>query len=185
MENIIHDLKTQRQGVSGGLPAAYKLIPITFYLGLIVTLLASLFFYMGIRSHKTDKITWEGKLKTSKSAQTKFSNSHNEIVEIAEKADGLAKWLEGSRPLQPVTTAIGRSMGPSATISELSFDRSPEIPAHTFMQLKIDNGGSEQIESTLASINALSYLTYSANRVKAATAIDFQATLIYDEKDEQ
>ena len=182
MENVIHDLKTQRQGVSGGLPGIYKLIPIAFYLGLVLTLLLSLFFFMSIRSYKADKITWETKATNAKSAQSKFVTSHKEIVALAEKAEGLAKWLEGSRPLQPVTTAIGRSMNSDSTIAELSFVRNPEIPAHTFMQLKIDGGGRDQIESTLASINALNYQTYSANEVKTRDAVDFQATLIYADR---
>lgn len=179
---IIHDLKTQRQGVSGGLPSIYKLIPIAFYLGLVATILLSLFFFMGIRSHKADKITWESRAKAAKSSKAKLDSDYKEIVKIAEKAEGLAKWLEGSRPLQPVTTAIGRSMSSNSTIAELSFVRNPEIPANTLMQLKIDGGGTDQIESTLASINALNYQTYSSNNVKTRNAVDFQATLIYAER---
>lgn len=182
MENIIHDLKTQRQGVSGGLPAAYKLIPIAFYVGVALSLVLSLYFYLSIREYKVKKITWEHQLSQSKSAEGKFTTSHKEILSITEKAEGLAAWLEGARPLQPVTTAIGRSMGPNSTIAELDFNRNPEIPAHTFMNLKINGGGTDQIESTLASINALNYQTYSAQQVKGANTTDFQATLIYSDR---
>lgn len=182
MENIIHDLKTQRQGVSGGLPGLYKLIPIAFYVGVVLSLVLSMFFYLSIREYKVKKIRWEQQLSQAKAAETKYVTSHKEIMAITEKAEGLAAWLEGARPLQPVTTAIGRSMGPNSTIAELEFNRNPEIPAHTFMNLKINGGGTDQIESTLASINALNYQTYSAQQVKATNATDFQATLIYSER---
>ncbi|MDF1755826.1 MAG: hypothetical protein P1U89_23755 [Verrucomicrobiales bacterium] len=182
MDNIIHDLKTQRQGVSGGLPGAYKIIPIAFYAGVVFSLALSLFFYLSIREYKSKKLQWEMQTSQAKSAQNKFLTSHQEIVDLTEKAQGLAGWLEGARPLQPVTTAIGRSMSEDSTIAELAFDRNPEIPAHTFMQLKINGGGTDQIESTLASINALNYQTYSAQQVKATNATDFQATLIYSDR---
>jgi hypothetical protein len=73
-------------------------------------------------------------------------------------------------------------MGKDSTVAELSLDRNPEIPAHTFLQLKIDGGGSEQIEHTLDSIYALSYQTYSAQQVKGRNSTDFQATLIHTDK---
>lgn len=182
MDNIIHDLKTQRQGVSGGLPGIYKLIPIAFYVGVALSLVLSLFFYLSIREYKVKKIRWEQQLSQSKAANNKFVASFNEITAITQNAEGLAAWLEGARPLQPVTTAIGRSMGPNSTIAELAFDRNPEIPAHTFLNLKVNGGGTDQIESTLASINALNYQTYSAQQVKATNAVDFQATLIYSDR---
>ena len=182
MDNIIHDLKTQRQGASGGLPGIYKVIPIAFYLGLLLSVLLSLFFYMSIRAYKDSKIAWETKKAAANAAETKSLASHTEIVNITRNAEGLAAWLEGARPLQPVTAAIGRSMKTNSTIAELAFDRNPEIPAHTFMQLKINGGGTDQIESTLTSINALNYQTYSAQQVKARNATDFQATLIYSDR---
>lgn len=183
MENVIHDLKTPRKGVSGGLPAAYKLIPITLYLGVVLSLVLSVVFYLSIRAYKNDKITWETRFNSATSEQTKFNNSYKAIVDITKKAEGLSLWLEGARPLQPVTTAIGRSMGPDSTIAELALNRNPEIPAHTFMQLKIDGGGTNQIESTLESINGLNYQTYSAQQVKARKSVDFQATLIFVDRD--
>jgi hypothetical protein len=182
MDYLIHDLKTPRQGVSGGLPGSYKVIPIAFYLGVVLSLFLSLFFFLSVRAYKTSKIQYEVRLGQAKSRDSKFQASHTEILAMSEKAEGIAKWLEGARPLQPVTAAIGRSMTTDSTIAELNFERNPEIPAHTFMNLKINGGGTDQIESTLASINALNYLTYSANQVKAKNATDFQATLIYAEK---
>ena len=182
MDYVIHDLKTQRQGVSGGLPGIYRMIPIAFYAGLLLSILLSLYFYLSIRAYKEAKIKWENKASEAKMAENRFLASHAEIVEITQKAEGLAVWLEGARPLQPVTTAIGRSMKTDSTIAELSFDRNPEIPAHTFMQLKINGGGTDQIETTLTSINELDYQTYSAQQVKARNATDFQATLIYAER---
>ncbi len=182
MEGVIHDLKTQRQGVTGGLPGAYRIVPIAFYACLVLSILLSLFFYLSIREYKDSKARWELNRNNAKAAEARFVKSHKEIVELSEKAQGIAKWLEGARPLQPLAVAIGRSMTPESSITELSLTQNPEIPAHTLMQLKISGGGSNQVESTLDSINALNFQTYSAQQIKARNATDFQATLIYADR---
>ncbi|MAS93018.1 MAG: hypothetical protein CMO55_07450 [Verrucomicrobiales bacterium] len=179
MDNIIHDLKTERQNVSSGLPAAFKLVPILFYLSAAASLILSGFFYLSIKSHEASQQQMQLRVSQATAEKNEYVARQNTIVDKSKRAEGIAKWLEGSHPLQPVTVAIGRSMGKDTTIAELNLNRNPEIPAHTFLQLKIDGGGSEQVEDTLNSINALNYQTYSAQQVKGRNSTDFQATLIF------
>ncbi|NNE94276.1 MAG: hypothetical protein HKN23_21725 [Verrucomicrobiales bacterium] len=183
MENIIHDLKTERANVSGGLPPAFKLVPIAFYGCVLLSGLLCLFFFLSFRTHKASEEIWQERLQAAQAEQSTIVGKQTEIVEIAQRAEGIAKWLEGCRPIQPVTVAIGRSMTKNSSIAELSLDRNPEIPAHTFMQLKINgDNGSQQIETTLDAVTALNFQTYSANQVKGRNATDFQATLIWNDK---
>src|SRR6056297_2471616 len=166
MDNLIHDLKTERQNISEGLPSAYKLVPVTFYVVSVATVFLSLFFYLSKKAYQSTEDSMRERLTQAQTQQSGFTAQQNAISQESMKAEGIAKWLEGSRPLQPVTVAIGRSMGKDSTVAELSLDRNPEIPAHTLMQLKIDGGGSQQIENTLNAIYALDYQTYSAQQVK-------------------
>jgi hypothetical protein len=46
MHDVIHDLKTERQNVSAGLPAGYKLIPAAFYVVAVAAVFLSLYFYL-------------------------------------------------------------------------------------------------------------------------------------------
>lgn len=182
MDDIIHDLKTERQNVSEGLPAGYKLIPVTFYFVSVATIFLSLFFYLSKKAYEATELSMRERGDIAQSQQSSYVAQQNALTSEAKSAEGIAKWLEGSRGLQPVTVAIGRSMGKDSTIAELSLDRNPEIPAHTFLQLKIDGGGSQQIENTLNSIYALDFQTYSAQQVKGRNSTDFQATLIYTDR---
>lgn len=182
MEKTIHDLKTERQNVSAGLPATYKLIPVAFYIVAVASLALTLYFYLSKKAYEASEAQMNVRLSEAQGKQSEFSTEREAIVTESQKAEGIARWLEGCRPLQPVAAVIGRSMGKDSTIAELSLDRNPEIPAHTFMQLKVDGGGSEQIENTLAAVNALDYQTYSAQQVKGRNSTDFQATLIHSEK---
>ncbi len=182
MENVIHDLKTERPNISGGLPTVFKIVPIAFYISVLLSGILCLVFFMTFRSQKASEEIWRGRLEAAKSEQATIIDKQTQVVSTAQKAEGIAKWLEGSRPIQPVSVAIGRSMTKNSTIAELTLDRNPEIPAHTFMNLKINGGGSEQIETTLDSITSLNFQTYSANQVRGKNAIDFQATLIWNDK---
>lgn len=182
MDNIIHDLKTERPNISGGLPSFYKIIPVAFYLAVVLSSVLCLFFFMNFRHQTASQEIWQGRLNAANTEKAGLIEKQTEVVGTAQKAGGLAEWLEGSRPIQPVTVAIGRSMTKNSTIAELTLDRNPELPAHTNMQLKINGGGSEQIETTLDSITALNFQTYSANQTRGQNAIDFQATLIWNDK---
>lgn len=182
MHDVIHDLKIERQNVSSGLPAGYKLIPVAFYIVSIAAVFLSLYFSLSKKSYEATNLLMRNRIEEAQSQRDALVANQETIVAEAKKAEVLAKWLEGSRPLQPVTVAVGRSMGKDSTVAELALNRNPEIPAHTFMQLKIDGGGTEQIEHTLDSIYALHYQTYSAQQVKGRNSTDFQATLIHSDK---
>ena len=182
MENVIHDLKTERQNVSEGLPPAYKLVPIAFYVVSVASVFLSLYFYLSKKAYESTEAVMQARLEEAQNQQSTFMTQQETVTEEARRAESIAKWLEGSRPLQPVTVAIGRSMSKDSTVAELALDRNPEIPAHTFLQLKIDGGGTEQIEETLTSIYALNYQTYSAQQVKGRDSTDFQATLIHSDR---
>jgi len=179
MHDLIHDLKTERQNVSAGLPSGYKFIPIAFYIAATASVFLSLYFYLSKKAYEASESDLRVRVSNAKSEEMQLISNQQSIVDEAKRAEVFAKWLEGSRPLQPVTVVIGRSMGKDSTIAGLSLNRNPEIPAHTFLQLKIDGGGSEQIETTLDSIYALNYQTYSAQQVKGRNSTDFQATLIH------
>jgi hypothetical protein len=179
MHEIIHDLKTERQNVSAGLPAGYKLVPASFYLVATASVFLSLYFYLSKKAHEAAEAEMRVRISDAKSEEATILAGQQTIVDEARRAESFAKWLEGARPLQPVTVAVGRSMGKDSTVADLSLTRNPEIPAHTFLQLKIDGGGSTQIETTLDSIYALDYQTYSAQQVKGENSTDFQAILIH------
>lgn len=182
MQTIIHDLKTERQNVSAGLPQSYKFIPVAFYLISTASIFLSLYFYLSKKAYEATNAVMQARIGEAETREASQMASQEDIVVESKKAEQYAKWLEGSRPLQPVTAAVGRSMGKDSTVAELSLNRNPEIPAHTFIQLKIDGGGSEQIESTLDAIYALNYQTYSAQQVKGRNTTDFQGTLIHSDK---
>lgn len=183
MSTIIHDIKTERANVSGGLPAGYKIVPLSFYLASVASIFLSLYFFLSKSAYEDNEATMASQLSHAQAQKSQFISQQQQVVSASRRAEGFAEWLEGAHPLQPVVAAIGRSMGKDSTVANLTLDRNPEIPAHTFLQLKVDGAGSSQIDSTRSDIYSLDYLTYSEQQVKGRNSIDFQATLIFNDKE--
>ena len=179
----IHDLKTDRANFSGGLPGIYKLVPIGFYVSAVIGLSLGVFFFLSERAYRSSEEDWAEKTALANSIQNEFIEKQTRLSREADEAGLMADWLEGSRPVQPIGITIARSMEGNASISELSLERNPQIPAHLFLTVKINGGGSQQIEGTLDALSAINYHAYSAQQVKGTEAVDFQATLIWNELD--
>lgn len=180
MSFIVQDIKTDRPNISGGLPPVYRLVPIAFYGGTVLAILLNFYFYTSYRSFQRDEKVWQGQIAEAQMQQESILQKQGQVTAESQAAEQVANWVEGARPVQPLTVTITRSMQANATIAELNMDRNPQMPAHLFMTLKINNAGSEQLEATLDSMAAIHYQTYSAQQVKAENAIDFQATLIWN-----
>jgi hypothetical protein len=180
MSFIVQDIKTDRPNISGGLPSIYRLVPILFYTCCILAILLNFVFYTSLRSYQRDEKVWQAEIADAQSQQQSLIEEQARVTEESNSSERIADWVEGSRPVQPISAIIARSMQANATIAELNMDRNPQMPAHLFMTLKINNAGSEQLEATLDALTAVDYQTYSAQQVKAENAIDFQATLIWN-----
>tara|TARA_R110000850_G_scaffold185992_5_gene311916 strand:+ start:176 stop:724 length:549 start_codon:yes stop_codon:yes gene_type:complete len=182
MDNIIHDIKTERQNVSPGLPAAYKLVPVAFYVVGIASIFLSLFFFLSKKAYESSQETMQARTSEARNAEGRFRVQQQGIVTESQRAEGIARWLEGSRPLQPVTVALARSMAKDSSIAELALERHDDIPANTLMQLKVDGGGSEQIETARAALTSLNYEIFNSRESKGRDSTDFVGTLIYNDK---
>lgn len=183
MEIIVHDLKTDRPNMSGGLPGYFRLVPVGFYIASVLALVLNIYFFLSFRVYMASEEIWQGRAQQAKSVQTQLIAKQSSITRESEHAKKLATWLEGARPVQPIGVSIARSMGKDSTIAELDLQRNPQIPAHLFLTLKVNGGGSQQVSAILDALGSLSYQTYSAQQVKGPAAIDFQATLIYHQQD--
>ena len=181
MDLILHDLKTDRPNISGGLPSIYKLVPIGFYVTAVIGICLGVFFFLSNRAYVASEKQWNSKTQEAQAFQAEITEKQARIGREATEAGAMADWLEGARPVQPIGITIARSMEGNASIAELNLERNPQIPAHLFMTVKINGGGSQQIEGTLDALGAMNYHAYSAQQTKGANAVDFQATLIWND----
>ena len=189
MENrsalLCNDIKSERPDVSQGLPPYFRAVPILVYAGVLAAAILGTWFYVGFRNASASKDYWTQEDAKSKAANEKLSGEQKAILEQNQRARDVVAWMEGAQALQPLSVAISRSVAPTVTISELSLTRNSEIPSQIYFSLKLDGAGPDQLDRTLASVKDLSYRAYSAQQTKAKSSLDYKATLIWQNPNQQ
>ncbi len=182
MDYLIQDLKTDRPNISAGLPPVYRLVPVALYASLVLAVGLNAMFVLNIRSNQAEEKSYQEMTAIAQAEQSDLVARQSAITQETTAATQISDWLAGARPVQPVGITIARSIEGNASIAELNMERNPQMPSHLFLTLKINGGGTSQIDSTLNALSALHYQTYSAQQVKATNAIDFSATLIWNDR---
>ena len=176
---ITHDLKTDRVGISSGLPAILKFIPIAFYCSLFGAGASALWFQKKTTDYEAESGKWKMVLVTESATKAASDGEMAKINQEIVLAQEVGKWAEGARPVQSLMLGIARSIKPGASIADIKMDRNPEIPSQLMMIMRLNGGGAEQLEDSHSAIEAANYRTYSAQQTKKEGSVDYQATLIW------
>ena len=98
MHEIIHDLKTERQNVSAGLPAGYKLVPASFYLVATASVFLSLYFYLSKKAHEAAEAEMRVRISDAKSEEATIlalrANHPDAVVVSARTGKGIDELRE-------------------------------------------------------------------------------------------
>ncbi|MEM7145506.1 MAG: hypothetical protein AAF591_10235 [Verrucomicrobiota bacterium] len=178
-EFICHDLKTDPPDVSHGLPSAFRLVPVLFYIVAVASIVLGAWFSLGMRSATESKKHWTGEIARLKRENDRLAAETGDIEKRNGRATEVVEWMEGAQGVQPLSVAVTRSLAPSVTLSELSLTRNAEIPNQLYFTLKLDGAGPDQLEQTLTGIRAMNFQDYSAQQVKTDDLLDYKATLIW------
>lgn len=180
-EYLCHDIKTPRTDTSRRLPDSFKLVPAAFYLALV----AGAYFmtmdwisYKGAQRDKVeaDAITQEHREATAKTAAEKLA-----LDTETAKAQSVAKWVEGARNIQPVGVAIARSIPAEVRLSDLTLERSDQVPANLSLSVRISGGSAVEVGMIETSLSRLQYRSYSPQQSKNGDMIEYRSTLVRQE----
>lgn len=182
MSNFIcHDFKTPRTDMSRRLPNSMRMVPAIFY---VVLALSAYVAVNDIRGYKVAQLELEqatadkAVLATS---QAKLDTDRASLEDQRIRAEAYAKWVEGTRVLQPISVAVARSMPPETNITELSLDRSPDIPEQVSLLVRMTNGTLDEITKIEASLNRLHYKSHSPGQAKQGDQVEFRSMLFWQE----
>jgi len=176
---VCHDLKTERREVSQGLPQALRFVPIAFYGAAVLCTLASIWFFIGTNGHKAEAERWAAQKLQLEGQSKQLDTEKKKTEEQNKRADKVVAWVEGARPLQPLSASISRSIGVQSTISEIIMTRSSERPEQIYLTLRLDNATSRVLDTTLDSIRSLSFRAYQAQSTNKDTSLDYNAILVW------
>lgn len=176
---LCHDFKTPRTDMSRRLPSSMRIVPVLFYVVLVtaagfivrdVTLLNKAKADLAAANERKDKAV---------AAKAKLQSEKDELETQKFRAEGIAKWVEGTRVMQPISVAIARSMPPETNITELVLERNSDFPDKVSMLLRLVNGGASEIEKVQKSLERLHYRSHSPQQARQGDLMEFRSMLVW------
>ena len=175
---LCHDFKTPRNDTSKRLPDSFKAIPALFYLALVASAYFIIADWNVYKKAKQDKIKAVS-IKTQKEAETKDLQTEKAVLDAeTAKAEILAKWMEGARNVQPISVAIVRAMPNEVRLSDLTLERSDQVPANLSLSLRINGGSQKEVDLMESGLSHLQYRSYAPQQSKEGDTVLYRSTLI-------
>ncbi|HYF37352.1 MAG TPA: hypothetical protein VD994_18775 [Prosthecobacter sp.] len=178
---LCHDFKTPRTDTSKRLPESFKAVPVLFYLALLVGTYFMTMDWMAYKRAQTVKAQADTTREEHEKASSKM-RAQKEILDAeTKKAEAVAKWMEGARNLQPISVAIARAVPPEVTLSNLTLERSDQVPSNLALSVNINGGTAAEVAMIEASLARLQYRSYSPQQSKNGSVIEYRSTLVRQE----
>lgn len=181
-EYICHDFKTPRNDTSKRLPNSFKLVPAAFYLALIGGAYFMTMDYLAYKRAQQEKVMAEEVVKEHESVTQRMTEEKAALDAETAKAESVAKWVEGARNLQPISVAIARAMPPEVRLSDLTIERSDQVPSNLSLAVRINGGSATEVGLIESSISRLNYRSYSPQQSKTGDIIEYRSTLVRQEQ---
>lgn len=181
-EYICHDFKTPRNDTSKRLPNSFKMVPLAFYLALLGGAYFMTMDWMAYKQAQQSKIAAEEVKKEHESVTKQLNEEKAALDAETAKAENVAKWVEGARNLQPISVAIARAMPPEVRLSDMTIERSDQVPANLSLALRINGGSATEVGLIESSISRLNYRSYSPQQTKNGDIIEYRSTLVRQEQ---
>lgn len=178
---ICHDFKTPRTDTSKRLPNSYKLIPVLFYVALVGGAYFMTTDYLAYKRAQQQKITSDEVRKEHEEATSKLRSEKNALDEETAKAEKVAKWVEGSRNLQPISVAIARAMPAEARLTDLTIERGEQVPANLSIAIRLNGGSATEVGLIESSLSRLNYRSFSPQQTKNGDVLEYRSTLVRQE----
>lgn len=181
-EYICHDFKTPRNDTSKRLPNSFKMVPVAFYLALVGGTYFMTMDYMAYKKAQEKKVQAEGVKAEHETVTKQLMDEKIGLDAETAKAENVAKWVEGARNLQPISVAISRAMPPEVRISDLTIERSEQVPSNLSLSVRINGGSATEVGLIESSISRLNYRSYSPQQTKDNDIIEYRSTLVRQEQ---
>lgn len=179
---LCHDFKTPRTDTSRRLPGSMRLVPILFY---VVCLATGFFIFKDMKDVKEAEKERIAAVKEKEEIAGELTKLDEEKIKIENelyRAQSVAKWMEGSRVLQPVTVAIARTMPLETNITELSLERSPDLPSQVSLLVRMINATVAEVPKIESAVNRLHYRTHSGQQARQGDQVEYRSMLVWQDQ---
>ncbi len=183
-DTFSHDLKTERPGLTGGLPSSYRVVPLLFYLTLVGAFGLSVFYYLEHRRLADEQDRWTAYTADQNARKSQLRREISDVEIENKRAGQVVEWVDTAQGVQPLAVAIAKSVDIGATIDTLHLERDPEIPAQIHLTLKLNGDVHEQLDATMQAVRMQRYRSFSAEQTQKENLLDYSCRLIWMGKNE-
>ncbi len=178
MNYLCHDFKTPRTDTSRRLPPTFRMVPIAFYLALVAGSYFMSMDWLAYQRAQKEKLQANEQKQALDSATAKLKSDKEKLDTETRKGEIIAKWVEGSRNLQPLGVAVARAMPPEVRITDLSIERSDQVPSNLAFSVRINSGTAQEVGLVETSLSRLNYRSLSPQQSKNGDIIEYRSTLV-------
>jgi hypothetical protein len=179
---LCHDFKTPRTDMSRRLPGTMKVVPLLFYGVIAMSTFSGIRDIMDLKSADKDRLASVAQKAETDAAKAKLEGDKTKIQTDQYRGEGIAKWVEGTRSLQPATVAIARSVPPEVNINDLTLERSPDAPSQISLTLHMTNGGASELAKIEDNLRRLRYLSHSPQQQRQGELMEYRTMLVWQEQ---
>lgn len=175
---LCHDFKTPRTDTSRRLPSSFRMVPVAFYVALVGGAYFITMDMMNLKRYEQEKVQAELLKEEHDLAMERTKTEKDGIDAETTKAESLAKWVEGARNIQPIGVAISRAISIESRLSEVSLERSEQVPANLSFGMRLLGNKMEELAKVEASLSRLNYQSLSPQQNKDGEVIEYRSTLV-------
>jgi hypothetical protein len=176
---LCHDFKTPRPDASKRLPRIFVVVPIMFYVIVLLGTYVSVTSYVSYRDALQRRDQWKQYQAGQDEAKAALEVQKTSVDHERWKAVNLAQWIEGTRAVQPISVAVTRSVPPEVSLSELALERNAELPQQILLTVRINSGTLEDVSKIQNAVGALSYRAYNSQQLKSGELLDYKSMLVW------
>ena len=177
---LCHDFKTPRTDTARRLPNSFRLIPMAFYAASIG---GAYFITMDVINYKRSQQRKADAEQVKKQHEEERDRHNAELATIesaAAKGEVVAKWIEGTRVVQPICVKAAATVSADVGISDLSIDRNVELPAQIDLIVRMSGATQQTITDIEGAMGRLNYRAYSPQRNPIGEkGLEYRTTLVF------
>jgi hypothetical protein len=179
---LCHDFKTPRTDTSRRLPNSFRAVPLMFYLAIVggaYFITTDIFAY---RKAQAAKVHAEEVKAQHESTLTKASGDKRQLDVLTARAEAIARWVEGTRVVQPINVKVARSIPPEVRLSELYIERNEQLPSQLSLSLRINGGNMVHVQNIERDISSLNYRTNGSQQTKQGEMLEYRTNLSWQDQ---
>jgi hypothetical protein len=179
---LCHDFKSPRTDMSRRLPGTMKVVPLLFYGVLFISAYFGVRDVLDLKAAEREKQSSIAAKAETDATKAKVEEDRKVIETDQFRGEAIAKWVEGTRSLQPATVGISRSVPPEVSINELTFERSAELPAQVSLTLRMTNGGPSELSKIEEVLRRLRYRSHSPQQQHQGDLLEYHSMLVWQDQ---